>query len=67
MNEKEQKALIHFEGWNHRYDEWISFDSDSLRPLSRGQNKDENKEEKEKAKEKVRFPLEDSILYYIIS
>ncbi|XP_046839129.1 PHD finger protein 20-like protein 1 isoform X2 [Xenia sp. Carnegie-2017] len=30
---KKRKILIHFEGWNSRYDEWVSFDSKKIRPL----------------------------------
>ncbi|KAK3738004.1 hypothetical protein QZH41_009632 [Actinostola sp. cb2023] len=30
----EKKALIHFEGWNHRFDEWIVFDSERIRASS---------------------------------
>uniref|UniRef100_A0A8C4Q901 Tudor domain-containing protein n=1 Tax=Eptatretus burgeri TaxID=7764 RepID=A0A8C4Q901_EPTBU len=29
------KILIHFERWNHRYDEWLSCGSPRLRPLQR--------------------------------
>ena len=28
-------VLIHFEGWNARYDEWLEMTSDRLRPLTR--------------------------------
>uniref|UniRef100_UPI00398EE814 PHD finger protein 20-like n=1 Tax=Pristiophorus japonicus TaxID=55135 RepID=UPI00398EE814 len=31
----EGKVLIHFKRWNHRYDEWFSWDSVYLRPLER--------------------------------
>ena len=27
--------LVHFERWSHRYDEWIYWDSNRLRPLER--------------------------------
>ena len=27
--------LIHFEGWNQRYDEWVDMSSERLRPLTR--------------------------------
>lgn len=29
------RVLIHFDGWNQRYDEWISMNSDRLRQVSR--------------------------------
>ncbi|XP_006879339.1 PREDICTED: PHD finger protein 20-like protein 1 isoform X2 [Elephantulus edwardii] len=30
---EEGKMLVHFERWSHRYDEWIYWDSNRLRPL----------------------------------
>lgn len=43
----EKKALIHFEGWNHRFDEWISFDSERIRPSARVvESKDQDKGDK---------------------
>lgn len=27
--------LVHFDRWSHRYDEWIFWDSDRLRPLEK--------------------------------
>lgn len=27
--------LVHFDRWSHRYDEWILWDSNRLRPLER--------------------------------
>lgn len=42
VDSEEEKALIHFEGWNHRFDEWISFDSEKIRPSTRSlESKDE--------------------------
>ncbi|XP_030075221.1 PHD finger protein 20-like protein 1 isoform X2 [Microcaecilia unicolor] len=32
---EESKMLVHFERWSHRYDEWIYWDSNRLRPLER--------------------------------
>ncbi|KAG1658014.1 PHD finger protein 20-like protein 1 [Nymphon striatum] len=32
VNEKEMKVQIHFERWNSRYDEWISYPNSRLRP-----------------------------------
>lgn len=46
VDEKEKKVLIHFEGWNHRYDEWIAFGSERLRPHSRQHTQQDPKEEK---------------------
>ena len=43
---KEKKVLIHFEGWNHRYDEWIAFDSERLRPHGRQHLFQDTKEDK---------------------
>ncbi|XP_057196535.1 PHD finger protein 20-like protein 1 isoform X1 [Triplophysa rosa] len=31
----EGKMLVHFDRWSHRYDEWILWDSNRLRPLER--------------------------------
>ncbi|XP_038616163.1 PHD finger protein 20-like protein 1 isoform X3 [Tachyglossus aculeatus] len=35
MDYEEGRMLVHFERWSHRYDEWISWDSNRLRPLER--------------------------------
>ncbi len=37
-------VLIHFEGWNSRYDEWIRMDSDRLRPSTRHSERKEKRE-----------------------
>lgn len=42
----EKKALIHFEGWNHRFDEWISFESERIRPSARAVEPREDKGDK---------------------
>ena len=34
VDEDDKDLLVHFEGWNQRYDEWIDFGSDRLRPLT---------------------------------
>ncbi|XP_068734964.1 uncharacterized protein [Montipora capricornis] len=47
VDNKERKVLIHFEGWNHRYDEWINFDSERLRPHARQQSHQDPKDEKD--------------------
>lgn len=42
VDSEEEKALIHFEGWNHRFDEWISFNSEKIRASTRSvDSKDE--------------------------
>ncbi|CAL1530605.1 unnamed protein product [Lymnaea stagnalis] len=35
IDEEQKLVLIHFEGWNQRYDEWVPMDSDKLRPVTR--------------------------------
>ncbi|RUS73730.1 hypothetical protein EGW08_018510, partial [Elysia chlorotica] len=35
LSEEEQAVLIHFEGWNQRYDEWVHVASERLRPTTR--------------------------------
>ncbi|GFR77588.1 PHD finger protein 20-like protein 1 [Elysia marginata] len=35
ISEEEKAVLIHFEGWNQRYDEWVHMASDRLRPTTR--------------------------------
>ena len=35
LDEVDKTVLIHFEGWNSRFDEWLGFESDRLRPLAR--------------------------------
>lgn len=34
IDKDDQDICVHFEGWSHRYDEWIDFDTDRLRPLT---------------------------------
>ncbi|XP_033124914.1 uncharacterized protein LOC117123170 isoform X2 [Anneissia japonica] len=34
-----QEVQIHFEGWNARYDEWLDFHSERLRPVPRQSNR----------------------------
>lgn len=36
-------VLIHFEGWNQRYDEWVTMDSDDLRPVARHSERSKEK------------------------
>ena len=35
IDDRDKTVLIHFDGWNQRYDEWVKMDSDRLRPLTR--------------------------------
>lgn len=37
------QVLIHFDGWNQRYDEWIDMMSDKIRPLVRHSGRKERK------------------------
>lgn len=43
VDHKKKKILIHFEGWNSRYDEWVSFDSKKIRPLPKDKVKPKTK------------------------
>ncbi|ESO85351.1 hypothetical protein LOTGIDRAFT_130625, partial [Lottia gigantea] len=40
---KEQSVLIHFEGWNSRFDEWFTGDSERMRPLTRSSGRPQKK------------------------
>ncbi|CAH1775914.1 unnamed protein product [Owenia fusiformis] len=46
VDDKELEVLIHFDGWNQRYDEWISMDSDRLRPMARHSDRKTDKGKK---------------------
>ncbi|KAK3579172.1 hypothetical protein CHS0354_022709 [Potamilus streckersoni] len=35
LDEEDQTVLIHFDGWNQRYDEWVDMSSERLRPITR--------------------------------
>lgn len=39
--------LVHFDRWSHRYDEWILWDSNRLRPLERPALRKEGLKEEE--------------------
>ena len=59
VDHKKKKILIHFEGWNSRYDEWVSFDSKKIRPLPK---------EKVKSKSKTKeFKVSDLRLVWVLS
>ncbi|XP_059174390.1 PHD finger protein 20-like isoform X2 [Physella acuta] len=49
IDEDQKLVLIHFEGWNQRYDEWVPMDSDKLRPVTR------HSERKDKSNRKRRI------------
>ncbi|XP_062848498.1 PHD finger protein 20-like protein 1 isoform X2 [Trichomycterus rosablanca] len=49
----EGKMLIHFDRWSHRYDEWISWDSNRLRPLERPALRKEGFKEDEDMSERL--------------
>ena len=51
--------LIHFDGWNQRYDEWIDMNSERIRPLVR------HSERKEKSK-RVKTVREILTNYYFL-
>jgi len=34
VDDRDMTVLIHFDGWNQRYDEWVKMSSDQLRPLA---------------------------------
>ena len=40
VDDDEMDVLIHFDGWNSRFDEWIGYKSDRLRPAVRTSRKD---------------------------
>ena len=43
IDDLDNTVLIHFDGWNQRYDEWMSMNSDRLRPLARTSGRKEKK------------------------
>ncbi|XP_060069843.1 PHD finger protein 20-like protein 1 isoform X2 [Ylistrum balloti] len=43
IDEEESTVLIHFEGWNQRYDEWVEMTSDKLRPKMRHSGRKEKR------------------------
>lgn len=57
---EEGKMLVHFERWSHRYDEWIYWDSNRLRPLERPALRKEGlKDEEEFFVSSTLFPFAD--------
>ncbi|XP_018618621.1 PHD finger protein 20-like protein 1 [Scleropages formosus] len=47
------KMLVHFDRWSHRYDEWIFWDSDRLRPLEKPMSHKVGQNDKEEASESL--------------
>ncbi|OWF49738.1 PHD finger protein 20-like protein 1 isoform X2 [Mizuhopecten yessoensis] len=43
IDDEEATVLIHFEGWNQRYDEWVEMSSEKLRPKMRHSGRKEKK------------------------
>ena len=43
MDEGDLTVLIHFEGWNQRYDEWLSMYSEDIRPSTRHSERSKGK------------------------
>ncbi|XP_052832364.1 uncharacterized protein LOC128250705 [Octopus bimaculoides] len=43
IQEEKFSVLIHFEGWNHRYDEWVDMKCERLRPASRRSERKEKR------------------------
>lgn len=47
INEEELQVLIHFDGWNQRFDEWVDMASDRIRPIMRhSERKEKNRKPK---------------------
>ncbi|XP_013405802.1 PHD finger protein 20 isoform X2 [Lingula anatina] len=54
IDQKEEEVLIHFEGWNSRFDEWLEMTSERLRPITRhSERKDKPVQKVKKAKYKI--------------
>ncbi|KAJ8415768.1 hypothetical protein AAFF_G00403250 [Aldrovandia affinis] len=49
----EERMLVHFDRWSHRYDEWIFWDSNRLRPLERPALRKEGLKEEEEMSERL--------------
>ncbi|XP_028843679.1 PHD finger protein 20-like protein 1 isoform X2 [Denticeps clupeoides] len=49
----EGKMLVHFDRWSHRYDEWIFWDSNRLRPLERPALRKEGLKEEDDMSERL--------------
>lgn len=53
VDDSDNTVLIHFDGWNQRYDEWLDMDSERIRPMVRHSVR---RERREKAKVVVKLP-----------
>ncbi|CAI9739898.1 finger 20 1 isoform X1 [Octopus vulgaris] len=56
IQEEKFSVLIHFEGWNHRYDEWVDMKCERLRPASR------RSERKEKRRQMTSYKVGEHVL-----
>lgn len=57
--------LVHFERWSHRYDEWIYWDSNRLRPLERPALRKEGlKDEEDFFVSSKPFPFARYVIYF---
>ncbi|XP_055995394.1 PHD finger protein 20-like protein 1 isoform X3 [Ostrea edulis] len=45
IDEEELMVMIHFDGWNQRYDEWILMNSEKLRPKTRHSSRKEKQKQ----------------------
>ncbi|KAJ8290759.1 hypothetical protein GJAV_G00017140 [Gymnothorax javanicus] len=50
---EEGKMLVHFDRWSHRYDEWIFWESNRLRPLERLALRKEGLKDEEETSERL--------------
>lgn len=68
IDEEDKYVLIHFEGWNSRYDEWVPMDSDKLRPQTRhSERKDKGNKKRRNLPQPVSSPSYVSSLYLRLS
>lgn len=43
IDEDDLAVLVHFEGWNQRYDQWMDMSSEKIRPKARHSGRKEKK------------------------
>ncbi|KAK2168506.1 hypothetical protein LSH36_16g04013 [Paralvinella palmiformis] len=60
MDDTDNTVLIHFDGWNQRYDEWVTMDSERLRPLTRSSGRKDKKMTK-KSSAKLEHKVGDNV------
>ncbi|ELT97191.1 hypothetical protein CAPTEDRAFT_222293 [Capitella teleta] len=61
IDDKDQTVLVHFDGWNTRYDEWIKMESDRLRPITRHSERKERKEKPKVVQSKADHKMGDHV------